>query len=212
VKHPAIRNKRWSKEIGMVASSQRSDRQEIPGPVTYQDWLQMPESKQLLELWNGEVVVPPGPETVHMDAQNELFVQLWHAARHIRDAGVYTAPYEVRLREQTVVQPDIVVFTTQSPGRKTRRGFEGVPDLMVEILSPSNRGHDLIRKSALYAEAGVPEYWVVDPVARHLIIGRLRDGYYEREIVTGGSIECLVLEAQINVDFLAELKIDPQEP
>jgi Uma2 family endonuclease len=172
----------------------------------------MPESKHLLELWNGEIVVPPGPETVHMDARNELFVQLWHAARQLPNAGVYTAPYEVRLREQTVVQPDIVVFTGQSAGQQTRRGFEGTPDLMIEILSPSNRGHDLIRKSALCAEAGVPEYWVVDPVARHLIIGRLRDGYYEREIVTGGSIECSALGAQINVYFLAVLKIDPQEP
>lgn len=172
----------------------------------------MPESNQLLELWNGEVVVPPGPETVHMDAQNELFVQLWNAARRVSNADVYTAPYEVRLREQTVVQPDIVVFTPKSTGKKTRRGFEGVPDLIVEILSPSNRDHDLIRKSALYAEAGVPEYWVVEPVARHLIVGSLREGYYEREALYGGVIECKALSAQINVDFLVGLTLDPEAP
>jgi Uma2 family endonuclease len=195
----------------MVAIPSSPSKNEIPEPITYQDWLLMPESNQIMELWNGEVIVPPGPESVHMDAQHELFVQLWSAAKGVPTAKVYSAPYDVRLRDQTVVQPDIVVFTGSSPGRQTRRGFEGVPELIVEVLSPSNRGYDLIRKAALYAEVGVPEYWVIDPAARHLILGRLADGYYEREIVHAGSVLCTALNAFISIDFLTGLTIDPEE-
>lgn len=196
----------------MVALPNNRHTYEIPEPVTYQDWLLMPESNQITELLNGEVIVPPGPETVHVDAQHELFVQLWNAAKIVPGAKVYSAAYDVRLRDQTIVQPDIVVFTNESDGQQTRRGFEGTPELIVEVLSPSNRGYDLIRKAALYAEVGVPEYWIIDPVARHLILGRLAEGFYVREVIQSGSVQCNALNTTINVDFLTHLQIDPETP
>jgi Uma2 family endonuclease len=64
------------------------------------------------------------------------------------------------------VQPDIVVLLLQSAAIGAGRGVQGAPDLLIEILSPSNRGHDVLTKRALYARAGVREYWIVDPVSR----------------------------------------------
>ena len=66
-----------------------------------------------------------------------------------------------------------------SDARVELRGVEGPPDLVIEVLSPSNRGHDLLTKRALYARAGVREYWLVDPDARTVEILTLdRDAFH----------------------------------
>jgi Uma2 family endonuclease len=64
---------------------------------------------------------------------------------------------------------------------------EEPPDLLIEVLSPSNRGHDLLTKRALYARAGVREYWLVDPDARTVEIVSLdRDAFHLALVVSGG--------------------------
>jgi Uma2 family endonuclease len=77
------------------------------------------------------------------------------------------------------VQPDIVAVLPGWQGSQPQRGLEGVPDLVVQVLSPSNRGHDLLTKRALYARGGVREYWIVDPGARTLeILAIDRDAFH----------------------------------
>ena len=66
------------------------------------------------------------------------------------------------------------------------RGIEGPPDLLVEVLSPSNRGDDLLKKRALYARAGVREYWIVDPTNRTVEILTLdRDAFHTVQMAAG---------------------------
>jgi Uma2 family endonuclease len=66
------------------------------------------------------------------------------------------------------------------------RGVEGAPDLLIEILSPANRGHDLLTKRALYARAGVREYWIVDPASRTVEILALdRDAFHTAQRASG---------------------------
>jgi Uma2 family endonuclease len=73
-----------------------------------------------------------------------------------------------------------------SSARLVPRGIEGPPDLLIEVLSPSNRGHDLLTKRALYARAGVREYWIVDPDARTVEILALdRDAFHLAASVPG---------------------------
>jgi Uma2 family endonuclease len=125
------------------------------------------------------------------------------AARKMPFAKVFYE-YNVRLSDHTVVEPDIVAFTGEAGGQRTQRAIVGPPDLVVEIVSPSSRSRDFIQKSALYAEAGVPEYWLIDPDAQQLIIGRLRDGQYEREILTEGPVACGALGgAMIDISAIA---------
>jgi len=77
------------------------------------------------------------------------------------------------------VQPNILVILPEGLAQVVPRGIEGPPDLVVEVLSPSNRGHDLLTKRALYARAGVREYWLVDPEARTIEILALdRDAFH----------------------------------
>ncbi len=84
----------------------------------------------------------------------------------IAGGQVVTAPFDVFFEGADPVQPDIVVLLLQSAAIGAGRGVQGAPDLLSEILSPSNRGHDVLTKRALYVRAGVREYWIVDPVSR----------------------------------------------
>jgi Uma2 family endonuclease len=76
-------------------------------------------------------------------------------------------------RDRDIVQPDISVICDR---RKRRpEGCCGAPDLIVEILPPSNRSHDMLLKFNTYLEAGVREYWVVDPLERILFVHTLSE-------------------------------------
>ena len=66
------------------------------------------------------------------------------------------------------------------------RGIEGPPDLAIEVISPSNKRHDLVRKRSLYARAGIREYWLVDPQARTLDILALDGDAYRVAVATSG--------------------------
>jgi len=95
---------------------------------------------------------------------------------------VFAAPFDVRLfyeedeSDDTVVQPDVVVVC--DPKKLGEEGCRGAPDMVVEILSPSNTAIEMQRKLNLYMEAEVREYWVVDPMNKHITIYRLQDGEY----------------------------------
>jgi Uma2 family endonuclease len=100
-----------------------------------------------------------------------------------------TAPLDVFFQGANPVQPDILVLLPDWSGSLTQRGIEGAPDLLVEVLSPSNRGHDLLTKRALYARAGVREYWLVDPDARTIEILTLdRDAFHLAVAASGDEI------------------------
>ena len=103
--------------------------------------------------------------------------------RHVldRNLGLVFGPnLGVRLSsapERTCL-PDIVVLLNHSLAKLTEFGVQGAPDIVVEVLSPSTQGYDQSVKRDLYAQAGVPEYWLVDPNERSVEILVLdRDGY-----------------------------------
>ena len=97
-----------------------------------------------------------------------------------------TAPLDVFFPGADPVQPDIVVLLPDSHASLVVRGIEGPPDLLVEVLTPSNRGHDLLTKRALYARAGVREYWIVDPTNRTVEILTLdRDAFHTVQVAAG---------------------------
>ena len=77
---------------------------------------------------------------------------------------VFFAPVDVKLADDSVVEPDLLVVC--DPNQLQGTHIEGAPALVVEILSPSSSLHDRWRKMRLYARAGVAEYWIIDPVAR----------------------------------------------
>jgi Uma2 family endonuclease len=91
---------------------------------------------------------------------------------------ILSAPLDMFLPgEQSVYQPDLVVVC--DPAKITRRGIEGVPDLVVEILSPSTASKDMAKKRWAYEAAGIPEYLVVDPDEQYGLLLRLNGSRYE---------------------------------
>jgi Uma2 family endonuclease len=85
---------------------------------------------------------------------------------HVRQRGlgqVFVAPTDCILSDTTVVQPDILYVATDRLPIISERAIEGAPTLVVEVLSPSTTSVDRGLKRAIYAEHGVPCYWIVDP-------------------------------------------------
>ena len=111
-------------------------------------------------------------------------------------------PIDVRLNwekgDNTVVQPDLLVVC--DPDKIDNKGCKGAPDLVIEILSPSTAGYDLMKKSVKYADAGVREIWFVDPDTRAIQIFKLQNGEYFVSFYNS--------TGKITVGILPELTID----
>ncbi len=139
-------------------------------------------SNDRLELIEGELFVTPSPSTIHQRVHRRLHHVLEEA---IMDAGAgefFSAPYDVKFPDGSTVQPDFVAVLTERSALISADGIEGVPDFIVEIVSPSSKTHDRVRKRDLYARHGVSEYWLIDPDARNITIcSKAREGRYQIE-------------------------------
>jgi Uma2 family endonuclease len=119
---------------------------------------------------------------------------------------VYPAPIDVRLfykedeSDDTVVQPDIVVICDEK--KRGTEGCRGAPELAIEILSPSNTAIEMQRKFELYREAGVCEYWIVDPENNRLTVYRFHNG--KILIDTYGSTDTVPVGILPGLDILLE--------
>ena len=137
------------------------------------------------ELINGEAYdMTPAPSTEHQGIVTALSAQVFMGLEEAKkkagggNCRSFVAPTDVYL-ESGVVQPDILVVC--DPAKVSKRGIEGAPDLVVEILSPSTGKKDLTWKRWAYQAAGVPEYLIVDPDEHWGLLLRLENGQY-REV------------------------------
>jgi len=148
---------------------------------TYLDYLKW-QFEERVELIKGRIFkMSPAPNRRHqtllanVNRQFDFFF-LQHPCNY------YFAPFDVRLpipnkkKPNTVVQPDFCVICEES--KLDDAGCIGAPDLIVEILSPSNQKHDLATGFSLYEEVGVKEYWVVFPNERMVVVYALVNGKY----------------------------------
>lgn len=144
-------------------------------PLTLEDFevIRDVDDGHRYELIDGSLIVTPSPLAHHQLAVMEL-------AYHLRSTRperyqVYTAPLDIRLGGDTVLQPDVLVVA-RSEIHDHR--VKGSPVLAVEVLSPSTRHIDLGLKLSRYESAGTPAYWVIDPDESSLRAWELRDGAY----------------------------------
>ena len=123
----------------------------------------------------------PAPSTSHQDVSFSLAFEIGLFVREKNLGKVLTAPIDVRLGElANPVQPDILFVRRDRLDIIQERWIEGAPDLIVEILSPGNWIDDRRTKYRVYAQAGVREYWIVDPKKCEIEIFVLRDGDFEQ--------------------------------
>ena len=146
---------------------------------TYADYYTWNDGKRW-ELIRGEAyLMEPGPSDPHQGISGNLYLQIGNYLKG-KPEKVFAAPYDVRLNagtdDDTVVQPDLVVICDQS--KRDVRGCKGAPDMAVEILSPSTAGRDMVVKFNHYKDAGVREYWIVDPESRTVSAHILKNGEY----------------------------------
>ena len=137
---------------------------------TIDDYYALPED-QRVELIDGVFYDMSAPAVVHQRILGELYSLLRECAeQHRMPCEVLLSPCDVRLDEDmyTMVQPDLLVMCREVSNRAIR--IEGAPDLVVEILSPSTRMKDMILKLHKYQNAGVREYWIVDPKHRAVTV------------------------------------------
>jgi Uma2 family endonuclease len=155
-----------------------SQKQRPAGTWTYEDLFSLPNDGRRYEIIEGELGETPSPGSTHAFVVAALIRVLIPLVEKLGGRWC-TAPIDVFFAGANPVQPDILAIFPGGPARIVSRGIEGAPDLLVEVLSPSNRGHDLLTKRALHARAGVREYWLVDPDARTIEILTLdRDAFH----------------------------------
>lgn len=142
---------------------------------TIKDVYSLPEG-QRAELVDGQLYDMAPPSRIHQKIVMELSATI---REHIRSQGgtceVYPAPFAVFLSadEETYVEPDISVICDRN--KLSDRGCEGAPDFIIEIVSPSSRKMDYSTKNALYSDAGIREYWIVDPAKDRTTIYRYEE-------------------------------------
>jgi Uma2 family endonuclease len=150
----------------------------LAGAWSYEDILALPDDGRRYEIIEGDLYEMPSPTSVHAATVINLIALLLPIVARMR-GRLFTAPLDVFIPGGDPVQPDVLVVLPDGQAQVELRGIEGPPDLVIEVVSPSNRGRDLLTKRALYARAGVREYWLVDPEARTIEILALdRDAFH----------------------------------
>ena len=155
-----------------------SSRPEIGSLWTYQTYAAIPQDGLRHEIIGGEHFVNPAPNLYHQTVSRRLQFQLYTAIELAELGVVFYAPVDVQLADHDIVQPDLVIVTKAKSYILTPTKIKGIPDLLVEILSPSNSKHDLVTKRNAYERCGVPEYWIVDPQEHQVLQLVLKDGAY----------------------------------
>lgn len=163
------------------ARSQPTERYWPPlqGDWTYEDYARLPDNGMRYEVIEGNLYMSPAPRPRHQIAVGRLLVTLMIYLDANALGEVLTSPIDVRFpKAADPVQPDIVFIPAERRDMIQEKWIEGVPDLLVEALSPTRPGNDRRIKFDAYARAGVPEYWIVDPEARTIEVYVLRGEAY----------------------------------
>jgi Uma2 family endonuclease len=158
------------------------DQLDFSKEYTYSDYLTW-QFKERVELIKGRIFkMSPAPNRKHQRISSDIHGIFWTYLKP-KKCQVFHAPFDVRLplplqntkkdKTNTVVQPDITVVCDES--KLDEQGCNGAPDLVIEILSPGNSKREMKDKYRLYENAGIQEYWLIDPDREFVTIYSLND-------------------------------------
>lgn len=174
---------------------------------TEDDYYNLPETIRA-ELIDGQFYDMSAPSRVHQEILHFLDKKIGNYI-DAKDGlcKVYPAPFAVKLfnDNQNIVEPDISVICDRK--KLTDKGCTGAPDWIIEIVSPSNPDHDYIRKLNLYANAGVREYWIVNPQKQTIHIYFFEERPFDIKRYTFQDVIKVNIYDDFSIDF-SELKLE----
>ena len=158
--------------------------------VSYRQFLEMTEkSENRYELIDGVVYLLASPNFTHQRILGEIYIVFHEYLKSSKKCDAFMTPFDINLirqnikllREETeddinVVQPDLIILCDYMNDIDEKDKYQGTPTLAVEILSPSTRSKDKVRKLDLYMESGIEEYWIVDPKTKSVMIYSFKTG------------------------------------
>lgn len=172
-------------------------------PYTEDDYYALPEDVRA-ELINGQIYYQAAPGYQHQKILGNVYAAI-HTCIKSKNGPceVLPAPFAVRLFDdrKTIVEPDISVIC--DPGKITDNGCSGAPDWVIEIVSPGNSSHDYVRKLNLYLDAGVREYWIVNPMKEIVFVYHLEETKFE--------VSSYTFQDRVKVNIYDDLWIDFQD-
>ena len=176
----------------------------VPGPPqgswTYEDYAALPDDGHRYEIVNGVLVMTPAPTPEHQSIAVRIAYYMFPFIDLAGIGRLFTGPIDVDLGPKKVFQPDVVVILNEHLDRVQAKKIVGVPDLVVEVASPSTAAFDRLVKYEIYARAGIAEYWIVKPTRRTVEVLVLKDGQY-------GSLGIFSGQATIPSKVVPELSV-----
>lgn len=168
---------------------------ETPPRTLLEVYKSLPEGTRI-QLIEDNLVMSPAPLDRHQKILGKLY-RLIADFVEVNDLGeVRFAPYDVYLDAKNAFQPDLVFIAKQNAHLILEDGLHGAPDLVLEVLSPSNPDYDLTSKKNVYERNGVKEYWMVDPKTNTTIGYSLVSGKFQSIPSTPGVITSLLLQQE----------------
>ena len=185
-----------------LAPKKTPEKKKKDGEYTLDDYYALPDERRV-ELIDGVFYDMSAPAVIHQKILGELFMLFRECTdAHEGECEVYLSPCDVRLDmdNKTMVQPDLLVIC--GPYDLGAKRFEGAPDLVLEILSPSTRSKDMLLKLYKYQNAGVKEYWIVDPERETVMVYDFRDdNFYPEKYDFDSVIPIHISGGQCSIDF-----------
>ncbi len=162
----------------------------VPGPKqgqwTYAHYAALPDDGHHYEIVNGVLFMTPAPNPAHQQVVGEIFSYLRNHVKQFNLGRVFMAPIDVEIAPGDVFQPDILLLLEAHLHKVKASRIIGTPDLVVEVASPGTATHDRREKYDAYANSGVPEYWITDPIAHTVEVFLLESGKYHSQGVFRG--------------------------
>lgn len=179
-----------------------------PGQWGEQDYLWLTNhTNHLVELVDGHIEELPMPTEKHQALSAYLFFA-FHALMQRLGGKVFYAPLRLRLRSGNFREPDLILLRSADDPRRQNDYWRGA-DLALEVVSPDDPKRDHVDKRADYAQAGIPEYWIVDPQAETITVLHLDGAHYAEHGVFGrGTTASSVLFADFSVSVDTVLDAD----
>lgn len=193
-----------SNKVGMVAEAQpnyEAAPEKKQGEYTMEDYYSLPDDRRV-ELIDGVIYDMAAPTIVHQRILGEFFMML----RKYIDAKEgpclpMMAPVDVRLDcdDKTMVQPDVLILCDE--WKLCRWGINGAPDFCLEIISESSGRKDCIKKLQKYTDAGVKEYWIIDPIQKMLLTYNWKDDYFPHIYPLQGKVGLALYDEELLIDL-----------